>query len=91
MADRLNYFIVETVINYFQAVKFEKPAGFHCLYSTPFLFPCPCWHILPVMFSLECQWKYTGAKPADWTRNNLVQKNLSPPSSDHVIGDNELM
>lgn len=56
MADRLNYFIVGTVINYFQAVKFEKPAGFHCLYSTPFLFPCPCWHILlPVMFSLECQ------------------------------------
>ena len=83
MADRLNYFIVGTVINYFQAVKFEKPGGFHGLYSTPFHYPCPCLHILQVMFSLGCQWKYTGSKPADRTRNNLVQKNLSPPTNHH--------
>lgn len=41
MADRLNYFIVGTVINYFQAVKFEKPAVFTVYTQLLSSFPAP--------------------------------------------------
>lgn len=73
----------------FSSCKVWKCSWFSLFILNSFPLSLPCWHILlPVVSSLQCQWKYTGAKPAGLTRNHLVQKNLSPPSSGHVIGGN---